>query len=289
MKIKVLVLGASGMVGHVVASRLLYFGDQFEVITAARDAGSVLADWIVDASDFNAVEKAISNIKPTICVNAVGVLNQPTEDVDRLKKLNADLPKFLSALGKKQGFRLIHVSTDCVFSGKQGNHPEQDLPDAEDPYGLTKRAGEKICAEHLVIRTSVIGPEIRPQAIGLFHWFTQQDGAVKGYLQVIWTGVTTLALADAIIHAIKHNTTGLLHLVNNQSIAKMELLKLIQQKFPNKMRHIVPTDIPVSNKSLINTREDWSFVVPSYPQMISDLRDWMEQYPQKYGHYLAQV
>ena len=94
MMTKVLVLGASGRVGHVVASRLLDFSDEFEFITAARDAGSMLPDWILDCSDFNAVEQAIATIKPNICVNAIGVLNQQTEDVDRLKKLNADLPVF---------------------------------------------------------------------------------------------------------------------------------------------------------------------------------------------------
>jgi len=287
MKTKVLVFGASGMVGHVLVSRLREYGTEFEVVTAGRDADSVLPDLILDASDFNAVEEAITRIKPVICVNAIGVLNKSTEEVERLKKLNADLPIFLSALGQKLGFRLIHISTDCVFSGKQGNHQEHELPDARDPYGLTKSEGEKISAEHLVIRTSVIGPEIRPQGIGLFHWFTQQDGDVTGYTHVIWTGVTTLTLADAIIHAIKHNTAGLLHLVNNQSISKRDLLTLIQEKFPSKIRNIVPMDIPVSNKSLINTRTYWTFEVPPYAQMIVELRNWMEKYPAVYGHYLT--
>jgi dTDP-4-dehydrorhamnose reductase len=286
MKTRVLVLGASGMVGHVVALRLQEHDEQFEVITVARDASSMLPHIQLDVADFNALEEVVKQIKPDVCVNAIGILNKTNEDVESLKKLNADLPQFLSSLGKKLGFRLIHISTDCVFSGKKGNHREQDLPDAQDPYGLTKNEGEKIAAEHCVIRTSVIGPEIRQQAIGLFHWFTQQNGDVQGYTKVLWTGVTTLTMADAICHAILNNTTGLLHLVNNQTISKRDLLSLIQEQFPNKTRDIVSVSIPVSNKSLINTRKDWSFEVPSYHQMISALRIWMEGYPNLYTQYL---
>lgn len=191
-------------------------------------------------------------------------------------------------MGIEKCFQLIHISTDCVFSGKRGNYSEMDTPDAHDNYGLTKIAGEQIDPGHLVIRTSVIGPEIRPQAIGLFHWFTSQEGAVMGYENVIWTGVTTLTLSDAIIHAIANNTQGLLHLVNDQPISKWSLIELIHSHFPNKTRVITPTSIPVSNKSLLNTREDWKFEVPSYAQMITELRKWMDKYPALYGFYLTQ-
>ena len=286
MKSRVLVLGASGMLGHVVALRLQERDEQFEVITAARDTSSMLPHIQLDAADFNALEEVVKQIKPDICVNAIGILNKVDAELESLEKLNADLPQFLSSLGKKWGFRLIHISTDCVFSGKKGNYREQDLRDAQDPYGLTKNEGEKIAAEHLVIRTSVIGPEIRQQAIGLFHWFTQQNGDVPGYTNVLWTGVTTLTMADAIRHAILNNTAGLLHLVNNQTISKRDLLSLIQEQFPNKTRDIVSVSIPVSNKSLIHTRKDWSFEVPSYHQMISALRIWMEGYPNLYTQYL---
>ena len=287
-KTKVLVLGASGMVGHVLTLRLNEFPEEFEVITASRNPTNGHSDFVVDAANFNELRSLLELIKPDVCINAIGVLNRAADDLEISQKLNTELPLFLSNLGIERSFQLIHISTDCVFSGKRGNYSEMDRPDAHDNYGLTKIAGERIDPRHLVIRTSVIGPEIRSQAIGLFHWFTSQEGAVIGYGNVIWTGVTTLTLADSIIHAIANNTQGLLQLVNNKSISKWALIELIHSQFPNKTRVISSTSIPVSNKSLLNTRDDWKFEVPSYAQMITELRNWMERYPSIYGFYLTQ-
>ena len=287
-KTKVLVLGASGMVGHVLAVRLKEFPEEFEVITASRSQTNGHSDFVVDAANFNELRSLLELINPDVCINAIGVLNRAADDLEISQKLNTELPLFLSNIGIERSFQLIHISTDCVFSGKRGNYSEIDTPDAHDNYGLTKIAGEQIDPRHLVIRTSVIGPEIRPQAIGLFHWFTSQEGAVMGYENVIWTGVTTLTLADAIIHAIANNTQGLLQLVNNNSISKWALIELIHSHFPNKIRVISSTSIPVSNKSLMNTRDDWKFEVPPYAQMITELRNWMERYPTLYGLYLSQ-
>jgi dTDP-4-dehydrorhamnose reductase len=287
-KTKVLVLGASGMVGHVLALRLKEFPDEFEVFTASRKQANGQSDFIVDAANFNELRSLLELINPDVCINAIGVLNRAADDLEISQKLNTELPLFLSNVGIERSFHLIHISTDCVFSGKRGNYSEMDTPDAHDNYGLTKIAGEQIDPRHLVIRTSVIGPEIRPQAIGLFHWFTSQEGAVMGYKNVIWTGVTTLTLADAIIHAIANNTHGLLQLVNNKSISKCALIDLIHSQFPNKTRVITSTSNPVSNKSLLNTREDWKLEVLPYAQMITELRNWMERYPALYGFYLTQ-
>jgi dTDP-4-dehydrorhamnose reductase len=268
--------------------RLREFPDEFEVFTASRKQANGLSDFFVDAANFNELRSLLELIKPDVCINGIGVLNRAADDLGISQKLNTDLPLFLSNIGIERSFQLIHISTDCVFSGKRGNYSEMDTPDAQDNYGLTKIAGERIDPGHLVIRTSVIGPEIRTQAIGLFHWFTSQEGAVMGYENVIWTGVTTLTLADSIIHAIANNTQGLLQLVNNKSISKWGLIELIHSHFPNKTRVITSTSIPVSNKSLLNTREDWKFEVPPYAQMITELRNWMEKYPALYGFYLTQ-
>jgi len=286
-KTKVVVLGASGMVGHVLALRLREFPEEFEVFTASRNQATGHSDFMVDAANFSDLESVLELIKPDVCINAIGVLNRAPDDLEISQKLNTDLPIYLSMMGIERSFQLIHISTDCVFSGKRGNYSEMDTPDAHDNYGLTKIAGEQIDPGHLVIRTSLIGPEIRPQAIGLFHWFTSQEGEVMGYKNVIWTGVTTLTLSDAIIHAIANNTQGLLQLVNNNSISKWALIEMIHSHFPNKTRVITPTSIPVSNKSLLNTREDWTCEVPTYAQMITELRNWMEKYPAEYGHYLT--
>jgi dTDP-4-dehydrorhamnose reductase len=211
------------------------------------------------------------------------------DELEIAHQLNTQLPLFLSEIGTNIGFQLIHISTDCVFSGSRGGYVESDSPDATGNYGLTKIGGERIDPEHMVIRTSVIGPEIRPQATGLFHWFTSQSGKVSGYQHVVWTGVTTLILADAIIDAIQQKIRGLLHLVNNQPISKLALIQMIHQYFPNKNRQIIPTLSPVSDKSLISTRKDFTFQVPSYENMISALRQWMELHPENYQAYLQRV
>jgi len=288
-KVKVFVLGASGMVGHLLAMRLREFPDAFEVVTAARNNTYGNPDISLDATDFNDLNSALDIIKPDVCINAIGVLNRAADELEISQKLNTQLPLFLSDMGRKQGFRLIHISTDCVFSGSLGGYIESDRPDATDNYGLTKIGGEGIDPKHLVIRTSVIGPEIRPQAIGLFHWFTNQTGEVSGYQNVIWSGVTTLALADAIMDAINNKTSGLVHLVNNDTISKLALITLIDQHFPSRKRRVIPNPIPFSNKSLISTRKDSTFKVPSYEQMLADLRKWMELHPEDYLEYLQRV
>jgi len=277
------------MVGHLLAMRLREFPDAFEVVTAARNNTYGNPDISLDATDFNDLNSALDIIKPDVCINAIGVLNRAADELEISQKLNTQLPLFLSDMGRKQGFRLIHISTDCVFSGSLGGYIESDRPDATDNYGLTKIGGEGIDPKHLVIRTSVIGPEIRPQAIGLFHWFTNQTGEVSGYQNVIWSGVTTLALADAIMDAINNKTSGLVHLVNNDTISKLALITLIDQHFPSRKRRVIPNPIPFSNKSLISTRKDSTFKVPSYEQMLADLRKWMELHPEDYLEYLQRV
>jgi dTDP-4-dehydrorhamnose reductase len=288
-KVKVLVLGASGMVGHLLATRLGEFTESYEVITAVRSKNSWNPDIVLDATNSNDVLSAIEFIKPDVCVNAIGILNRAADEMEIAHQLNTQLPLLLSKLGKNMGFQLIHISTDCVFSGSNGGYLESDFPDAKSNYGLSKIGGEGIDPDHLVIRTSVIGPEIRPQATGLFHWFTSQSGEVSGYQNVIWSGVTTLTLSDAIMDAIHHKTCGLVHLVNNQPISKLALIQLIHQYFPNKNRQIIPTPIPVSDKSLISTRKDVTFHVPSYENMMAALRQWMELQPDNYQAYLQRV
>ncbi len=288
-KVKVLVLGASGMVGHLLSNRLHEFPELYEVITAARSKNYGNPDIVLDATNSKDVRSALEFIKPDVCINAIGVLNRAADELEIAHQLNTQLPGLLSELGKNMGVQLRHISTDCVFSGSGGGYGESDSPDAIDNYGLTKIGGEDIDSDHLVIRTSLIGPEIRPQAIGLFHWFTSQSGEVSGYQHVIWSGVTTLTLADAIMNAIAHKTRGLVHLVNNQPISKLALIQLIHQYFPNKKRQIIPTPIPVSDKSLISTRKDITFCVPSYEHMMSALRQWMELHPENYQAYLQQV
>jgi len=172
---------------------------------------------------------------------------------------------------------VIHISTDCVFSGEKGSYAETDLLDGTSIYAKTKALGEITHAPHLTIRTSIIGPELKESGIGLFHWFQQQTGMVNGFTNVWWNGVTTLELAKGIDHVIQKNITGLLHLTAPQPISKHDLLMLLQQSFQKNDVKIIEDGRLSIDRTLVNTRKDFDYQVPDYPEMISALANWMKQ------------
>jgi dTDP-4-dehydrorhamnose reductase len=170
---------------------------------------------------------------------------------------------------------LIHISTDCVFSGNRGDYTENDQPESTTVYARSKALGEVTVNPHLTIRTSIIGPEIRKQGIGLLQWFLQQQGTVKGYSRVMWNGVTTLELAKAIHYAIEHPISGLLQMTAPQKISKYELLHLFQHAFDKHDVTIIPDEEICLDRTLINTRDDFTFEISAYPTMLKQLSDWM--------------
>jgi len=128
---------------------------------------------------------------------------------------NSYFPQLLASFGKKYNFKLIHISTDCVFSGKEGGYKEDSFKNGIGFYAQSKALGEVVNSKDLTFRTSIVGPELKPDGIGLFHWFMNQAGAISGFTEVFWTGVTTIELAKAINEAIIQELTGLYHLTNN--------------------------------------------------------------------------
>jgi dTDP-4-dehydrorhamnose reductase len=190
-------------------------------------------------------------------------------------QVNSLLPHQLAKLIERQKGKLIHISTDCVFSGKKGDYTENDIPDGTSVYAQSKRLGEIISDNHLTIRTSIIGPELKEDGIGLFLWFMKQVGEIKGYKKVLWNGVTTLELAKATEAMIMSNVTGLYHLGSEEKISKYSLLKLIQQTFEKTDVEIIPDDAFRLDRTIKNTRTDFLYPIPSYEQMLVDLRDWM--------------
>jgi len=170
------------------------------------------------------------------------------------------------------------------FSGINGNYHEGSNKDGTSVYAQTKSLGEIDNSKDLTLRTSIIGPELNLNGIGLFNWFFQQEGVISGYTNSFWTGITTFELMNAIDCAIKNNLTGLYHLVNSQKISKHELLELIKAIFNRKII-ILPNDKHVVDKSLINTRKDFVFKVKSYSQMIEEMRQWIDLNIDLYPHY----
>ena len=271
---KILVLGGGGMAGHMLVD---YFRKvtPYSVFFTTRDP--VQKDGLyLDVRDHLMVEKLVESVVPDVVINTVGILNQQAE-INALEayQVNAIFPNVLRDIVDKVKGKLIHISTDCVFLGDRGNYTEHDMPDGESVYAKTKALGEIIKDRHLTIRTSIVGPEIRNHGIGLYHWFMQQRGQIKGYTNVFWNGVTTLELAKAIDHLIHYPLSGLLHLHAPEKVSKYELLKLFQEQFGHRLVNIVPDGKIKQDRSLVSTRNDFHYRVPVYTQMLSELYNWM--------------
>ncbi len=276
---RVLVLGGSGMLGHKLVQ---VFGHEFETFTTIRrefssvkrfgifEEAKTLAE--VDASDFVQLRHVLEITDPDVVVNAVGVIKQVTmaRDLDYMLRLNTELPAELSRLAGILDFRLVGISTDCVFSGAGGNYVEADESDAADDYGRSKHLGEAIGKNCLTIRTSIIGREL-DTAHSLIEWFlSNRGGTVNGYTRAIYTGFPTIVLAEILAMLIRDHPelTGLYH-VSSQSISKFDLLRLINQAYEAKIE-IIPDGKFSIDRSLDSTRfrEVTGFVPDSWPEMI---------------------
>jgi dTDP-4-dehydrorhamnose reductase len=273
---KVFILGAAGMAGHMIHAYLRQHKAIYDLITIARNDQLMQPDIQMDISDFSGLRNIIDSHQPDYIINCIGVLNQDAErNIDRAILLNSYLPHYLETITSQLSTRLIHISTDCVFSGKAGNYREEDVKDGQGYYAQSKSLGEVNNDKDITIRTSIIGPELKNDGIGLFDWIMKQSGEISGYTQAIWSGVTTLELAK-FIHYFMQNATasGIIHLTNNQPISKYHLLQLIKEVYQLDHISIEPSDNYHSNKSFINTRKLVDYTVPDYKTMIEELKNW---------------
>ncbi len=282
---KVLIIGSKGMAGHVIYHH--FKKANYEIIDVARDDVFFSPSYNLDVTNFNLLENVLKEAKPNIVINCIGILNRDAEDnPDKAILLNSYFPHFLAKIGSTIGFKLIHISTDCVFSGKQGNYEEESFKDGIGIYAQSKALGEILYGNNLTIRTSIIGPELRNDGIGLFHWFMSQKGTIKGYSEAYWTGVTTIELAKALHAAIDQNLTGLHHLVNNNKINKYDLISLFKNVFNKTDLVIEKYDKYQIDKSLIRTNDLFNYKVPTYQDMIIEMKDWITNYKQLYKNYI---
>lgn len=282
---KVLIIGSKGMAGHVVYNYLKENTD-FIIIDIARGTENHLPTYQVDVTDFDALQDILQKEKPDFVINCIGILNKDAEDNPaKAIHLNSYFPHFLAKSGSEYGFKLIHISTDCVFDGKDGGYTENSFKNGKGFYAETKALGEVTYGNNLTIRTSIIGPELKKEGIGLFHWFMYQSGKIKGYTNAYWTGITTIELAKAIEAAIKEDITGLHHVVNNEKINKYNLVNLFKDTFQKKMVEIEPYDGYTVDKSLIKTNMAFNYKVPSYTLMIQEMQVWIENHKELYKFY----
>jgi len=282
---KILILGGSGMLGHRLWINLQ---KEHEVWVTVRQTFSPFplrpefpTNYVrtdVDASNFDQVTRAVASIQPDLVINCIGLIKQMghlARDPIISISLNALLPHRISLICRAAKIRMIHISTDCVFSGKKGNYLESDQSDAEDLYGRSKFLGEVAYPPHsITLRTSIIGRELKTR-LGLIEWFlSQKDGAtIRGYKRAIFTGFTTDELSRIIMNkVIPHpELTGLYH-VSSDPINKYDLLQIANQAFGRKI-NILPEKDFFMDRSLDSThfRQVTGYKPPSWTDMIQEM------------------
>jgi dTDP-4-dehydrorhamnose reductase len=279
MPMKILVLGASGMLGNAMV-RVLNENSALEVFGTVRSGGAGqfftpdIAERLIagiDVEQHDALVKLFARIRPDVVVNCIGLVKQLADAEDPLVALplNAMLPHRLARLCELAGARLVHMSTDCVFSGKKGGYRESDSPDAEDVYGRSKLLGEVAYPHAITLRTSIIGHELQ-SAHGLVGWFLSQEKQCKGYTKAIFSGFPTVVLAQIVRDVIlpRADLSGVYH-VAAHPISKYDLLKLIADVY-GKTIEIVPDDKLAIDRSLNADRfnEATGYVAPEWRELI---------------------
>ena len=283
-KLSVLVLGASGMLGSTLF-RLLSQSDMLDTFGTVRSTGALgqlpvaLHKDIVhglDVSDVDNLHRVFAHIRPDVVINCVGLVKQLMEVDDPLVviPINALLPHRIAKLCDVAGARLIHVSTDCVFSGAKGGYCENDYPDASDLYGRSKYLGEVDYPHAITLRTSIIGHELN-SAHGLVNWFLRQQEQVKGYTNAIFSGLPTVELARVIRDLIIPNTglKGVYH-VSAEPISKFDLLQLVAKVYGKNIT-VNPDDVLKIDRSLNSDRFRIAtgYAPPSWPDLIQQMSE----------------
>jgi dTDP-4-dehydrorhamnose reductase len=282
---RILVLGASGMLGSTLVRWFSrnptwkVFGSiRSDVHTGEFQNLTPKVKFIlgVDISNLESIDKAFSAVKPEIVINCIGIIKQSPalENPSVAIQINSVFPHWLAEITKISNARLIHISTDCVFSGKVGNYSENDIPDAEDLYGRSKLLGEVKSPNSVTLRTSMIGHELG-EGRSLINWFLAQDGCIKGYKKAIFSGFPTVELARVIEEFVINNSNlhGVYH-VSADPISKYELLSLVAETYGKKNK-IIPDENFVIDRSLNSSlfRSLTGFAPRSWANMVETMRE----------------
>ena len=279
---RIIIFGANGMLGHAVL-RVLGENPNYEVIGVVRSestarslSGLSKAQLVAidNIDDPNIIDTLFDSLRPDLVVNAVGLVKQYVHSEDPLIAIpiNAVFPHRLAQLCSSSNARLIHVSTDCVFSGSKGGYKEEDIPDARDFYGRSKLLGEVDYPHAVTLRTSIIGHEL-VSSHGLVSWFLKQKGDVKGYTRAIFSGLPTCELAKIIGDIIIPDTKlkGLFH-VAAHPISKYDLLHMVNREYARGI-NIEPDDHLKIDRSLNagRFRQATGYVAPEWPDLIAQM------------------
>ena len=278
---KVLILGGSGMLGHKLWQTLAPRFDTTATFRRLPSAASGIFDSArliegVAADQFDTVANALAQVQPEVVVNCVGIVKQDAAAKDPVTSItvNSLFPHRLAQACSAANARLIHISTDCVFSGRRGNYSEDNITDAEDLYGRTKALGEVEYGKSLTLRTSMIGRELEGSH-GLVEWLLSQQGKkVRGFKRAVFSGFTTNALAEVIADVIadQPNLHGTWH-VAADAVNKFDLLSQVRDAYGLNIE-IEPDETFVCDRSLNGERfrNETGISAPSWPEMIARMR-----------------
>ncbi|HCJ9895222.1 TPA: SDR family oxidoreductase [Escherichia coli] len=289
MSKKILVVGANGMLG---SSLLRYFTQYpyYQVLGTVRTDGAksklakqgfnnVISN--IDVTVFETIEKVIADLQPDFVLNCVGIIKQLDAAKNNITSIsiNSLLPHKLAQACSTYNAKLIHFSTDCVFSGKKGNYNEKDSPDAYDLYGKSKQLGEVDYDGHLTLRTSIIGHEISSHH-SLVDWFLAQKDSINGYSAAVFSGLPTVYVAEVIHNYIISNAAccGLRHL-SVEPINKYELLSLIKTIYSHNIEILDSKDLTI-DRSLDSSlfRQETGFEPLCWPELIEKMNDEYNKY-----------
>ncbi|MGZ3253099.1 MAG: dTDP-4-dehydrorhamnose reductase family protein [Burkholderiaceae bacterium] len=275
----ILVLGASGMIGSAMF-RVLSEKEGWQVFGTLRSPetkkffSSTLSERLlhgIEVENRDALVRAFAQVQPDVVINCIGLTKHHKESDDPILAipLNALLPHQLAELCAVAKARLIHVSTDCVFSGAKGSYTESDPADATDIYGKAKFLGEVHYPHTITLRTSTIGHELQ-SAYGLLDWFLSQTGQCKGFSRAIFSGLPNVAFAQVVRDIVipRNDLHGLYH-VGAQPIGKYDLLRMIADVY-GKSIDIVFDDQFVIDRSLNSERfqKATGYVAPDWRELI---------------------
>jgi dTDP-4-dehydrorhamnose reductase len=281
---RVMVLGVTGMLGNAMF-RVLSSNASLSVYGTLRNSDSrryfsgESIDRLVsgvDIENHDSLVNAFAIIKPDVVINCVGLVKQLADANDPLLAvpINSLLPHRLAKLCQATSARLIHISTDCVFSGKKGGYLESDFPDAYDLYGRSKLLGEVDYPHAITLRTSIIGHELSGHR-SLVGWFLAQSGSVKGFTRAIFSGLPTVELSRIVSDFVlpRSDLHGLYH-VAAQPINKFDLLKLIAQVYSKKIEVVASDELGI-DRSLNADRfaRATGYVPPQWPDLVQRMHE----------------
>lgn len=282
---KILVLGAGGMAGHVIAT---YLKEQDHAVHTLS-AHTALDDdtRLIDVTEQKALKDFLSKTEYDVVINCIALLvNECDLQKDLAVYLNSFIPSLLERIYMQTKTKVIHISSDYVFSGKNPPYKEHDTPDGDSIYSRTKTLGEIDNEKDLTLRLSIIGPTLVKGGKGLFNWLmSSRNSEITGFTNAIWSGVTTIELARGINEAIIQNIAGIYHFAPVETISKFDLLILLKEVFGLQDILINAAEGTSVGTSIVNTRKDFDYVIPNYKKMIEEMKTWMENHPSIYAHY----